>query len=437
VFNVINVINMEHNQMYQVSYSLEKNEVEEQNPLKKTGGNLLRKALRVVEQINKTKLKNQMSKGNFVAILSVVILLFSACATQHPQKMKADFVGFSDEVSTSYGYTNKCIVKKWRKQSPPFDLISYDGIKNPDGIRKIQAAVDELRQGDQTSAYYALNNALNRVEHVQRKFMDKDPNSKYYVIMLSDGLDNKVADMDSYNSFLQKRMSTIMKKYCFFNLFKSKKPNTTNSFESYILLYKGKDMKESNYTDEQLKEKLTPFTGYQNASKDEDRTIIKEDINELVNILEEKLVSRSFSFRIPSGYTGKKVRMVLDTIKPVYFEGDFDGNYFKNIKTSDGFTIEIPDSKSLSGRFMGNGLTEFEVENLKLNGKPYKVNRRNVTQWFEDFGQLRYNSEYTTKERSHKNAYLIVLLDASKSFAEKYEEAKSAIMKIVSIVSEL
>jgi hypothetical protein len=46
---------MNKNQMYQESankHSREVNKVEEQNPLKKTGGNLLRKTLRVVKQIN-------------------------------------------------------------------------------------------------------------------------------------------------------------------------------------------------------------------------------------------------------------------------------------------------------------------------------------------------------------------------------------------------
>jgi hypothetical protein len=42
---------MEHNKMYQVSYSLEKNKVEEQNPLKKTEGSFLRKVIRVVGKI--------------------------------------------------------------------------------------------------------------------------------------------------------------------------------------------------------------------------------------------------------------------------------------------------------------------------------------------------------------------------------------------------
>jgi hypothetical protein len=49
-FNVLNIINMRQNQMNRTGYSLEKNKVEAQKPLKKTGGYFLRKAIRVVEQ---------------------------------------------------------------------------------------------------------------------------------------------------------------------------------------------------------------------------------------------------------------------------------------------------------------------------------------------------------------------------------------------------
>jgi hypothetical protein len=82
---------MEHNQMSQVSYSLKKNKVEEQNPLKKTGGSFLRKALRVVEtkNINKSLIKtdgsmvynrHKFSMRNIMLILVVIMFGFSANA---------------------------------------------------------------------------------------------------------------------------------------------------------------------------------------------------------------------------------------------------------------------------------------------------------------------------------------------------------------------
>ena len=387
---------------------------------------------------------NTRSRGNLFIAFVITIFTFSSCATYHPQKMKTDFVGFSDNVTTSYKYTNKCIVKKWRKQSPPFDLIHGDGSTRSEGETEMRTVVYGLQQGDQTSAYYALDAALNRVEHVQRKFMDNDPDSKYYVIMLTDGIDTKVADKTTFNKKLQDKMSTLMKKYSFFNLFKSKKPNTTNTFETYVLLYKGKDLKETNLTDAQLKTLLNPYIGTQNVTETpeerNDRIIIKEDINELVNILEEKLVSRSFRFRVPVGFNGESIKMVFtpkDGANPIYFEGYLEENTLKNIKTSDGFTMKLPSYGYLSGYNVGNGLIQFEVEDLKLNGKPYKVNRDVVNQWHKMLGTYAYNSEYSSRTASHKNAYLIVLLDGSKSFREKFTDAQGGIMRIVRIVSDL
>jgi hypothetical protein len=49
---MFNIINMKQSQMYPIDYSLEKNKVEEQNPLEKTDGSFLRKVLREVVKTN-------------------------------------------------------------------------------------------------------------------------------------------------------------------------------------------------------------------------------------------------------------------------------------------------------------------------------------------------------------------------------------------------
>jgi hypothetical protein len=77
------------------------------------------------------------------------------------------------------------------------------------------------------------------------------------------------------------------------------------------------------------------------------------------------------------------------------------------------------------------------VEDIKLNDKPYKIDRSVVNQWHEEFGKMRFNSEYNSGARSQRNAYLIVILDGSESFRDKYRDAQDAIMEIVEIVSEI
>ena len=248
-----------------------------------------------------------------IVCISTIAMMLSSCAVRRSNKLKGDFVGFSDNVTTSYSYTSKCIVKKMRKQSPPYDLLTNGGNE------QMRVAVMDLKQGQNTSAYFALDRALDRVEYVQKKFMEKDPRSQYYVVMLTDGLDNysgylakqenkwkyrkkNVREInDGYSDHLNSRMSTIMKEYKFFNLIK--KPGI-NSFQSFVLLYKGEDIKQSGYSDPELIEILRPFTGAQNADRPEPE--LDEDIDKLIEKLSNQLVTRTFSFQILKSYDGQR-----------------------------------------------------------------------------------------------------------------------------------
>ena len=404
---------------------------------------------------NGVSLKDQMSRGNFlrkirfvllaVASVSTISIMFSSCAVWSSNKLKGDFVGFSDNVTTSYYYTNKCIVKKMRKQSPPYNLLTNAGNE------QMRVAVMDLKQGQNTSAYYALDKALDRIEYVQKKFMEKDPRSQYYVVMLTDGLDNNSGYLakkenkgkyrnktikeigDGYGDYLNARMNTIMKEYKFFNLIK--KPGR-NAFQSFVLLYKGEDIKKSGYSDSELIEILRPFTGAQNADRPQPE--LDEDIDKLIEKLSNQLVSRTFTFQIQKSYDGKVVRMVLNEKQQVFIEGEFvqEGKnyYFRNIKMSNGLTMNV--SSRLIGSERG-GAIQFNVSDIKLNGKPYKVEHKLVTQWISEYGRLVMNSEYRSSDSSRKNAYLIVILDGSNSFKEKFRDAQKGILRIVNLVNDL
>jgi hypothetical protein len=170
---------MEHNQICQVSYSLEKNKVEAQNPLKKTGGNHLRKALRVVEQTkeagkhkkNGERTKCQRKRISFIKtrnmnriLLSMTILsmlIFTSCITckEGCTQLKADYIAFSDNVYPSY-QTNNCVIKWLQPRSEPFNLETENG--------KFKLGLMKLTMGEKTSAYYALDKGLDRVKNVRK-----------------------------------------------------------------------------------------------------------------------------------------------------------------------------------------------------------------------------------------------------------------------------
>lgn len=91
-------------------------------------------------------------------IVMAFSILMSSCAVQR-EHLKCDIIGFNDDITHNYTF-GKCMVKKLRKQSEPYDLQS--------DIKQATSFVEGIPQGKNTSAYYALDNALDRVEYVQK-----------------------------------------------------------------------------------------------------------------------------------------------------------------------------------------------------------------------------------------------------------------------------
>ncbi len=393
-----------------------------------------------------TNFKSQTSKKNYILFLSIIPIMstvvLSSCSIHH-QKLKADVIGFNDDITKSYNYTDNCIFKKLRKQSEPYNLL------NNKEQEQMKSFVYSLRQGQNTSAYYALDNGLDRVKYVQKKFMEKDPNSKYYVVMLTDGLDNnsvalanrnkgifttKYNTPEEYANKIQEKITETMKKYYFFDLFSG--TNNNNQFQSFVLLYQGADLKESGYSNDELEKILIPYTGAQNIERP--KPIMGENFDILLEKFSNELIQRKFNFEIPNGYIGKKVRMYLNNTD-IWLEGNFvkegSGFRFQIAETSDGLTMKSKNLISETFSYENKNSIYFSVEDLKLKGKPYKVT--SAEQWFFDMGKLRKNSEYRAETNSFKNAYVIVILDSSLSFGDKFREAQNAVMKIIKTISDL
>lgn len=402
-----------------------------------------------MERITKylmAKCKQKPFKKNYILSLSIASIMstvvLSSCATYH-QKLKADVIGFNDNITTSYNYTNKCIFKKLRKQSEPYNLL------NNKQQEQMKSFVYSLQQGQNTSAYYALDNGLDRVKYVQKKFMEKDPNSKYYVVMLTDGLDNnsvalanrnsgiftkKYNTPEEYAEKIQEKITKTMREYYFFDLFSG--ANNKSQFQSFVLLYQGADLKESGYSNNELEKILMPYTGAQNAERP--KPLMGENFDVLLEKFSNELIQREFTFGIPNGYIGKKVRMYLNNTD-IWLEGNFikEGSSFKFqiTETSDGLTMKSKNLLSETSSHENKNSIYFSVEDLKLKNKPYKVT--SAEQWFLDMGKLRKNSEYRAETNSFKNAYIIVILDSSLSFGDKFREAQDAVMKIIKTISNL
>jgi hypothetical protein len=107
-----------------------------------------------------------------------------------------------------------------------------------------------------------------------------------------------------------------------------------------------------------------------------------------------------------------------DEAEKIYLEADFkkgpqtgfmfwkkDHYTLENIKTSEGFTLGIPDGKIEMDKLSyskDSNTVPFIVSGLKIGDTPYSVKREEVSQWFYDGGRLRWNSEYSSSSGSKK-----------------------------------
>ena len=83
-------------------------------------------------------------------------------------------------------------------------------------------------------------------------------------------------------------------------------------------------------------------------------------------------------------------------------------------------------------------LSVFMIDNLKLNGKPFKINTdvQTIEQQYKDFGYFVTNSEYRSQAASRKNAYVLMIIDGSKSFEENSALAKEKAIEMRGIVTK-
>lgn len=385
-------------------------------------------------------------------LVTSLFSLFISCATtkNYNPKLYGDVIGFNDKVIIDNENTGK------------FTLYN---LQTTDGKTKIHNAILTLPSGDNTAAYYALDIALDRISEVQKKYMEGDPASRYYIVFFTDGLDNVSTQLarnnrrgdyinaDAYGRVLQNRMSQILDK----KSLSGNRQNKTNTFQSYVILYKGEDILKSGYTDEELVAKLDPLIGAQNEERP--KLILGDNFDKLLIDFQNTFMVTSFSFVLPKGYAGSRVRMELNGAenKPedqkIYIEADFkkhnkteylffNTEYYtlENIETSKGLRFQIPpdgviemDKERYNKKDI---LVPFFITGLRMNELPYSIKRELVYQWFYEDGKIRWNSEYKSEENTGENAYILLVMDTSKSFEDKINVAKETAIKIISYIGE-
>lgn len=377
-------------------------------------------------------------------LLTIMIIALNSCVTIRENRLMGDVIGFSDDVQTSFKKINNTMY------TDPYNLLSSNGRSNMD------AFIRNIPDGQNTVGYYALDIALDRVKYVRNKIMHKDPETKYYIILLTDGLDNGSVvaaqnhhkgiykDIDSYIKKMDKKKSLIMGP-----------KNKQDYLQIYPILFTAGDlekMRTSNNMDDATFNKyvMSMMEGYRGASAgvETPKPIYGDNLDNLVKAFEEQFAIQGFEFLIPKGYLNKRIRMTMEDLSgnKVSIEGTFAKKgmnfVFKDIKFGEGLVSEsVPSGgmiKSKNQSEKGSLLSVFMIDNLKLNGKPFKINTdvNTIEQQFMDYGFFVTNSEYQSQAESRKNAYVIMIIDGSKSFKENSKIAKEKAIEMRKIVTK-
>ena len=384
-----------------------------------------------------------------VVLLFMIVIAFNSCATVRENRLMGDVIGFSDDVQTSFTY-EPGFFKNWKTQSAPYDLLTPIGRSDMDNY------IRHIPDGQNTVGYYELDMALDRIKYVRKKVMHKDPETKYYIVLLTDGLDNgstvaarnshqgRYKDIESYISKLNKKKTKVMG-------WKKKQ----DYFQIYPILFTAGDLEEmrrNNNMDDATFNKyvMNMMEGYRGSSKGVEKPapIYGNNLDKLVKEFEEQFSIQGFEFLVPKGYLNKRIRMTMEDLdgNKASIEGTFAKQsfryVFKDISFSEGLISEsIPSGgmvKSKNQSEQGSILSVFMIDNLKLNGKPFKINTdiSTIKQEYMDYGYFVTNSEYQSQAESRKNAYVIMIIDGSKSFKENSRLAKEKAIEMRKIVTK-
>lgn len=374
-------------------------------------------------------------KKYLIVVMVLVCILATSCASYNP-KLKADVIGFNDDLQKSY---RKHTIGEWfasffERQTRPYDLLD----KSDESSAKL--FVKGIDKGENTVALYSLEEAAKRLRYVSRsrRIMEKDPNSRYYIVMLTDGLDNGSAtkrgfdDDDKYKEYVSSKLSKVM-------------GNLPNIFQSYCLMYVGNDLKNDldarhNLSDSELKlflrDNTKSYLAAHNAQCPE--LIMGSDFRQLRQDFIDKFKSTTFNFTVHKNDKNRVVQMVLRdvngreaTIEGMLVKTGRNKYELQNVKTSDGLSFrKIQNVEEWSLLSNNDKLTtDFCVEELALNGKPFSV--KSVEQYVNRNGLFIRNSEYNQDATKVHNAYIMFILDASSSFKSDFPKAQQLVLDLI------
>lgn len=396
-----------------------------------------------------------MEKGYLKTFFYISIsICFMSCVVKH-QAVLGDAIRFSDDAECSYTHEDG-VFKNLHRQSAPYMLYTQDGIQS-NQLLKMKKFIRKNSRVNATAGYYALDLGLDRVKYVRQHYFKHDPNTKYYIIYMTDGLDNTSVQVAHNHG----QIWFTMKEETYAKRIQRKMKNTMgalklrqNTFKVFPIMFIGDDMKinmakRGLKTEADIMKAAAEDMKYYRGSSRGTSTpevLLGTNFEEITKNFGEMFASSGFEFYVPVGYNGQQVRMTLTNEKGevIQIEGKLRKKWFSwcltNIKYP--HNVSIPDQRFL---YRGKPIKElyasnrkdkkalsafFRMEDIKLNGKNYKV----IAAEQEHGKYYETNTEYEAFKKTNTNAYILLIMDVSTSLGDETENEKKAMEDILDII---
>ena len=393
-----------------------------------------------------------MRKNYLLLFISTIV--FSACNITH-EAVLGDAIRFSDDAVTSYTHKDG-VFKNLYDQSDPY-MLCVGAKKNQDDIQKMKNFLRRNDSGKATAGYYALDLGIDRVRYVRKHYFKHDHNTKYYIIYMTDGLDNTSVQVarnhqqllfttqeKAYAKHIQRKAKRAM------GVFKMRQ----NVFKIFPMMFIGDDMKENmkkrglTSIEDIKKAAADDMQYYRGASKSTSapEVLLGTNFKEIAKDFKEMIASSGFEFYVPVGYRGQQVRMNLvnEEGEEIQIERKLKKNWFMWRLTDITYpsNVEIPDQRVLhrgkplkklyaSNRHDHKATSAiFRMDDIKLNGKNYKV--KSASQEHGKYYET--NSEYEALKRENSDAYVLLIMDVSGSLGDQKKNEQDAMVDILDIV---
>ena len=405
-----------------------------------------------------------------IFMMALIIMIgLPSCTVTH-EVLLGDVVSFGDDAKTNYSYHKGCL-KCIMPQGDPYVLYDQSTHSvNKKTLFQIRQRIQNTEMENNTAGIYAMDLGLDRIKYIRKHQLKNDPNSRYYIIYMTDGLDNiscQVAKNNKQGNYKtpDKYMEKMKKKIAKVSGYKKK---SQNPFDIYPVVFTGSDLgdakRDNHLSDAEFDQYIEKNMGWLRGSSrgpEKAPEIIKaENFDDILDKFKDEFNASGFEFHVPKGYAGKGIRMKFEDEDHNQTEltGTFvkRGNRYylrginlregleRGVKLNNGNALEL---KAINNKDKNAELAVFRLEKPRYKGKSYFIAKGTyvdkngkekdyVEQYVNDGGMWVKNSEYISQSKGTIDTYFILIFDVSKSLKGQFEKEKEAAWEMIRVISQ-